>query len=153
MFARVEAADGTWSDEAIEIPDPRPYVESVRLLKADVARAKDLPVDSASVWRVDFSVLLNCGTKELRPRSIYQLTITDVKTNTVLLNERLSIDAETGLKGLWESLPSRLLSFFVRSGRVPGEIVVSARRLFRLLRPMCMSLPFKLSYSSKPAKA
>ena len=43
IFSRVEAADGTWSDQPLPIIQPRVHVERVALRKDDLTAAKELP--------------------------------------------------------------------------------------------------------------
>jgi hypothetical protein len=42
-------------------------------------------------------------------------------------------------------MPRRVLANIIAKGRVPGEIKVVSGRVFRLMRPLCMDLPFRLS--------
>ena len=46
-------------------------------------------------------------------------------------------------------MPPLVLRELVRRGRIPGEIKVRSGRVFRLLRPLCVELPFKLSLHEK----
>ncbi|MBQ6914391.1 MAG: hypothetical protein IJQ65_01625, partial [Kiritimatiellae bacterium] len=41
------------------------------------------------------------------------------------------------------------LQEIVRRGKVPCEVKVRSARMFRMLRPLCMELPFKLSLHEK----
>jgi hypothetical protein len=42
-------------------------------------------------------------------------------------------------------VPPQLLKVLIKMGRVPGELKLVSARLFRLLRPICLELPVKLS--------
>ena len=42
-------------------------------------------------------------------------------------------------------MPPQFLREIIRIGRVPGEVRVRSMRMFRMLRPLCIELPFKLS--------
>ena len=63
----------------------------------------------------------------------------------MVMDFRVSVQPEMGLKGMWESMPVQALKAIIRRGRIPGEIRVRSGRVFRLLRPLCLELPFKLS--------
>ena len=69
----------------------------------------------------------------------------DAKTGETVTDCQTSVVADGGLRSLWESMPPQLLKELVRRGSVPGEIKVRSGRVFRMLRPLCMELPFKLS--------
>ena len=84
-------------------------------------------------------------TKEPRPRCVYELKAVDLKTGTTVFGSRVSIHPESGLRGMWESMPVQVLRELIRRGRVPGEIRLCSGRVFRLLRTLCLELPFKLS--------
>ena len=144
IFARVEGPDGKWTDEPLAIPPPRPHVEKVSFAKADVQKAVDLPLSSKDVIELDFRILPSVMTKEPRPRCVYALVGVDGATGAKLLDSRVSMHPEAGLKGLWESMPVQVMNELVRLGKVPGEIRLCSGRVFRLLRPMCLDLPFKL---------
>lgn len=149
IFARVEVADGKWEDRPLEIPDPPLQAESVIFQKADVKAAQDLPFVKDDVLEIDFRMLPNVMTKEARPRCVYELKAIDPKTGETVIASRVSIHPEAGLKGMWESMPAQVLKELVRRGRVPGEVKTCSGRVFRLLRPLCMELPFKLSLHEK----
>lgn len=144
IFARVEGADGAWADEPLVIPPPRPLVEKVSFPKALVQKAVDLPLVSADALELDFRILPTVMTKEPRPRCVYGLVGVDGAGKKVV-DCRVSMHPEAGIKGLWESMPAQVMSELVRLGKVPGEIRLCSGRVFRLLRPMCMELPFKLT--------
>jgi hypothetical protein len=145
MFARVESRDGKWSDAPLPIPDPRPVVEKVSFRKEDVAKAKDLPLDQSLAVELDFRIMPNIVTRESRPRTAYQLTAVDAASGARTMLERVSAGPDFGLKEMWESMPPRVLANFVKQGRVPGEVKVLTQRMFRLLRPLCLELPVRLS--------
>jgi hypothetical protein len=145
IFARVENAPGKWEDVPLEIPQPRAYVEKVVLSKSDVSKAQDLPVVTGETLSVDFRMDIRIMTKEPRPRCVYELVAVDPATGERVIDSKVSVDPEGGLKGLWEAVPVRVLRGLVERGRVPGNIKVVSGRVFRMLRPLCMELPFKLS--------
>ncbi len=145
MFARVETAKDVWEDAPLQIPDPRPHIEKISFEKADVARAKDLPFETKEAVEVDFRLLPNLMTRDSRPRFAYVLGMIDPATGDRIAFDRSSVQADGGLKELWESVPSRLLKHLIARGRIPGEIKVTSGRLFRMIRPLCSEIPFKLS--------
>lgn len=145
VFARVENSSGEWHDEPLIIPDPAPYTESVVLSREDIRKAKDLPLVAEDVLHVDFRMMFGVMTKEPRPRCVYNLVAVDPKTGEKAIDERASAGTDSGLKGLWEAMPVRVLKAFIARGKVPGEIKVRSVRVFRFLRPLCLELPFKLS--------
>ena len=145
MFSRVEGADGTWSDEALHIPDPRPHVEKITFAKADLAKAKDLPFAVEEKIAVDFALLKGFATQEERPRCAYRLLAVDVASKEHIISEVVSPHPDGGLRQLWEGVAPRLLKHILARGRVPGEVMVRSGRLFRMLRPICLDVPLKLS--------
>ena len=145
IFARVEIAAGQWEDRPLEIPDPPPHTEKVSFPKADIKSAQDLPFVKDDVLDLDFGLLPNVMTKEPRPRCVYELKAVDPKTGGTAIASRVSVHPEAGLKGMWESMPVQVLRELIRRGKVPGELRTRSGRVFRLLRPLCMELPFKLS--------
>ena len=145
IFARVEIAAGQWEDRPLEIPDPPPHTEKVSFPKADIKSAQDLPFVKEDMLDLDFGLLPNVMTKEPRPRCVYELKAVDPKTGGTAIASRVSVHPEAGLKGMWESMPVQVLREFIRRGKVPGELRTRSGRVFRLLRPLCMELPFKLS--------
>lgn len=145
VFARVETGDGVWEDRPLEIPDPRAIVEKVEFSVETVRRAKDLPFDSGSAVEVDFRLLTGVGTGDVRPRSVYVLAGVDGGTGKTLFYLQTTMPPDAGLKGMWESVPSKLLETLVGLGRIPGEIKLVSARFFRMLRPLCIELPVKLS--------
>jgi len=132
-------------DEPLVIPDPPPYAEKVSFQKADVKAAQDLPFVRDDVLELDFRLLPGVMTKEARPRCVYGLKAVDPKTGAIVIDSRVSIHPEAGLRGMWESMPGQVLKALVRYGKVPGEVKTCSGRVFRLLRPLCLELPFKLS--------
>ena len=144
IFARVETAAEKWEDRPLEIPDPPPHTEKVSFPKADIKAAQDLPFVRDDVLEVDFTLLPNVMTKEPRPRCVYELKAVDPATGETAIASRVSIHPEAGLKGMWESMPVQVLKELIRRGKVPGELKTCSGRVFRLLRPLCMELPFKL---------
>ena len=149
VFARVETSEGTWEDRTLEIPDPPVHAEKVAFPKADIKAAQDLPFVKEDVLELDFRMLPNVMTKETRPRCVYELKAVDPRTGETAIASRVSIHPEAGLKGMWESMPVQVLRELIRRGRVPGELKTCSGRVFRLLRPLCIELPFKLSLHEK----
>ncbi len=149
IFARVEKSDGEWVDEPLVIPDPPPHVEKVVFQKADVKAAKDLPLVASDVLEVDFRLLPGVMTRDVRPRCVYNLIAMDASTGEKVVDCQTSIVPDGGLRAMWESMPPRLLHEIVGRGKVPGEIRVRSGRVFRMLRPLCLELPFKLSLHEK----
>ena len=152
MFARVEGEDGRWRDEPLVIPEAPKYVEQVRFPKELLARAKDLPLDTAASVAVDFRLRLGVMTREARPRTAYALVGVDGESGERIFFDQCSAGAESGLKGMWEEVPQRILARLVERGLIPGEIRLRSGRLFRLLRPLGVQLPLKFSlHDSLPA--
>lgn len=145
IFARVEGAEGSWTDAPLEIPDARPHVEKISFEIADIKKVKDLPIVADESLALDFRILPGVMTKEPRPRCVYGLVAIDAKTGGRVIDSRASVQPELGLKGLWESLPQQVLKCLIARGRVPGEIKTVSGRVFRVMRPLCVELPFKLS--------
>ena len=145
IFARIETAPGVWEDGPLVIPDPPPVQEKMTFAKADLKAAQDLPFVKDDVLELDFRLLPNVMTKEPRPRSVYNLRAVDPKTGETVVDSRVSVHPEAGLRGLWETMPAQLLRELIRRGKVPGEIRTCSGRVFRFIRPLCLELPFKLS--------
>jgi len=145
VFARVEDAQGVWHDEPIEIPRPRPQVEKVAFAKTAIAAAKDVPLKTEETLELDLRMVPQVMTREKRPRFLYVLAGVDTQTGAAVFCDKLSVDAESGLRGLWEGMPPRVLDHLVERHAVPGEVRVLSGRVFRMLRPLCLELPFKLS--------
>ena len=146
LFARVEGLDGKWSDAPLPIPSPRPRVEKVTFEKADLQRARDLPLVAGDALELDFRLLPNVMTRDaMRPRCVYALQAVDRATGAKAIDCRASVSPDVGLKELWESLPSQVLKALIARGRVPGELCLRTKRVFRLLRPLCLELSLKLS--------
>ena len=145
MFARVESADGVWGDEPLSIPQAQPYVERITFEKADLARAKDLPFVADEILDVDFRLLPTVTTCEARPRCCYLLAAVDGKTGERVIWTKTSVNPDCGLKSLWERMAPRFLKHLLARGHVPGEIRLVSGRVFRMIRPLGVELPFKLS--------
>ena len=145
IFARVETAAGKWEDAPLVIPDPPPYGEKVSFPKADLKAAQDLPFAKEDVLDLDFGLLPDIMTREARPRCVYALRGVDAKTGETVIDSRVSMHPEAGLRGMWESVPVQVLKELIRRGKVPGEIRLRSGRVFRLLRALCIDLSFKLS--------
>lgn len=152
IFSRVEAPDGTWSDQPLAIVQPRAHVERVALSKEDVATAKDLPFAKEETLAVDFRAIPGLHTVEPRPRVAYMFAGIDTSTGERVMRHLSSIAPDGSLRSLWENLAPRLLKEFIARRRIPGEVQVVSQRVFRMLRPLCTELPFKLSlHDSIPA--
>lgn len=145
IFTRVEGDDGHWRDEPMSIPASRPHVERISFTKEDLKVAKDLPFATEESIELDFRMASGLFTREPRPRCAYVLAAIDGKTGERIVWDRSVVNPESGLRGLWESMPSRILRHIISRGRVPGEIKILTSRMFRMIRPLCMNLPFKLS--------
>lgn len=144
VFARVQAADGSWHDAPLVIPPPRPHVEKVAFAKKDLAVAKDLPLRADEVIELDVQLVKGMSTQESRPKLVYLLAAVDAKTGAVVFRDRTAIRDDTGLRGLWEGMSPRVLEHFLERKAIPGEIRVMSGRVFRMLRPLGLELPFKL---------
>lgn len=151
IFARVEGKDGVWTDSPFEIPDPPPYVEKVSFDQTALKTARDLPVLTDFQIALDFCLVPQLMTKEARPRCVYELRAVDLKTGEKIISSRVSVHPESGLRGMWESMPAQVLRELIRLGKVPGEIKLVSGRVFRMLRALCVELPFKLSLHDRIA--
>lgn len=145
LFARCETADGRWEDTPLPVPRPRAYTENVALRTDDLKVAKDLPFEKDEALELDFRMVQGLMTKERRPRCCYRLLAIAADGGEKAIDARISIDPESGLKGMWEALPQQVLKAFLRRGKVAGEIRLVSGRVFRLLRALGIELPFKLS--------
>ncbi len=145
MFARLETAPDVWEDAPLAIPDPRPHVEKIAFEKADVSQAKDLPFEAKEAIEVDFRLMPNLTTREARSRFAYVLCAIDSSSGERFISDKVSVNADCGLKEMWEKIPPRVLKHLLARGRIPGEIKLMSGRLFRMMRPLCEELPFKLS--------
>lgn len=148
MFSRAEGEDGKWADEPLEILAPMPYVEKIAFPKAELAKAKDLPMVKELALEFDFRVRSDVVTKEKRPKLAYELRAVDAANGRVEFAGRMSVSQDFGLKDMWQAMPVLMLKLMVARGRVPGEIRVKSGRVFRLLRGMCIELPLKLSINA-----
>ena len=145
VFARVENEKGEWTDEPLPIPDPPPHKETVSFPKGLLQAAKDLPLVTDETWELDFRLTLKLMTQEPRPRTVYELVAFAGKSGEKLFERRVTLTNDGGLRSLWETMPAQVLREIVRLGKVPGEIRVKSGRVFRMMRPLCLELPFKLS--------
>ncbi|MBO5643201.1 MAG: hypothetical protein J6S51_04260 [Kiritimatiellae bacterium] len=143
VFTRVEVEDGQWIDAPLVIPEPVPIKEEVAFAKEMLDKAKDLPMKHESRLIADFDIVAGVMTNEARPRLVYKLTLTDEVTGA-RIEERTSLTPGTTLKDLWQQTPQRILFNITRNGFVPGELIVTSKRLFRLVRPLLLHLPIKL---------
>jgi len=145
VFARVEARDGTWADAPLPIPDPPPHVEKVSFRTEDVKKAQDLPMAQGEAISVDFRLCEGVSTREPRPRAVYELVAVDSASGESVVRLQVTIPADGGLRGLWESMPPQVLKALIRRGRIPGELRFASGRVFRMMRPLAEEIPFKLS--------
>ena len=145
MFARVEKADGGWEDAPLALVQPRPHVEKVSLAKGEIKAAADLPFVREETWDCEVTLLTDVVTCETRPRTVYSFRAVEAKSARALFDSRAAMDPDGGLRRLWEEVPGTLLKQMLALKRVPGEVRVASKRLFRLLRPICVELPIKLS--------
>ena len=145
VFARVESKNGEWEDAPLTIPMPRPHIEEVSLQKKLLAQAKELPFRKEAKIDVDFRMLIGVMTKEPKPRTVYALLMDDPDAKKRLVHSRTSVNPEGGLKLMWETIPSQVVREMITLGYVPGEMRCLTQRMFRLLRPICLELPIKLS--------
>ena len=145
LFARVERSEGKWEDAPLEIPDPAPHVEKIMFRKDSLAKAKDLPFAAGESVEVEFRMLLRSMTNEPRPRSVYALVMVDGASGECFSRSTTSVERDGGLRMMWESVPQKVLDGLIARGRMPGEVKVTSGRVFRLLRPLCIDIPFRLS--------
>jgi len=145
VFGRSEDAEGEWTDNPFIIPPPAFVAEKIVLTKEELVPFQDLPVVADFTLDLDFGLLLGAHTPDSRPRCLYRLLVKDAKTHETLIDAHTTVQSDGGLKGLWESMPHEFLRRLAPLGRVPGEVRVRSARVFRMLRPLCVELPFKLS--------
>ncbi len=145
IFSRIENNKGKWSDEPLNVSPPPPYVEKVSFSKPELQKAKDLPIENDEVWELDFRLTTKYTLSEPRPRSLYSLQAINSATHEKLIDTGVVYDKSRGLKELWMSMPPQIVREIIRLGRLPSEIKLVSGRVFRLLRPLCIELPFKLS--------
>ena len=143
IFARFEKAGGEWEDGPLAIPEPVPLVERITFPNDLLAKAKDMPMTPDAKVSVDFRMVPSLMTNEPRPRSVYRLSVRRLPDG-FNVEEHASVVGELGLKGLWESVPPRVLTVLVREGCIPGEMHMTSKRRFRLMRPIMLQLPIKL---------
>lgn len=148
VFSRVEDRDGGWADSPLALIQPRPHVEKIGLPKADISKAKDRPFVQEDALSVDFRIQLGVMTRERRPRVCYCLVGVNPKTSVREIFVQVSPNPEGGLRALWEEMPAQLLKLLIARGTIPGEIRVCSQRVYRMLRPLILELPFKLSMNS-----
>lgn len=144
IFSRVEKREGVWEDFPLEICEAPVHQETVSFPTALLDRAKALAMDNSFVLTADFGLLPNVMTKDLRPRTVYQLRVVDTSTSQSIVRQ-MSVPPGGTLRGMWESLPARILSIIVELSHVPGEIRMKSKRLYRLMRPLMHQLPIKLT--------
>lgn len=148
IFSRKEVKKGKWIDESLELLPMRPHVERVEYRKETMSKVKDLPVRKDIALEVDLRIVLGKATADPRPRLIYEYIAVEAATRKVYARRQTAYDPELGLRGIWEGLPGVTLETFLEKGLVPGEIKVKSKRVYRLLSPLTMALPFKLSLLS-----
>ncbi|MBR4354358.1 MAG: hypothetical protein IKP97_03565 [Kiritimatiellae bacterium] len=146
LFGRRQTDEGPWEDVPVPMVQPRPHVEHVTLPKADVAAAKDLPLLKDRALEVDFRCNPAYATQEAHSRIAYDFLLRDAQPGQLPVRLRFSVrPPQCTLADMWQNLAPCLLKEMVKRGFVPGEIRVRSQRVFRLLRPLTLQLPFKLS--------
>ena len=141
VHVRVDRNFGFYSS-----PIELPHFELVVLENGDCKLFRhDTGYMPTEVLHVGFGLVPSLMTKEPRPRCVYRLVVYDPASKTLVADKRVSLTPEGGLRHMWETMPSEFLRVLVESGRIPGEVKVASGRVFRMLRPLCMELPFKLS--------
>ncbi len=146
LFGRRQVNVRKWEDVPVPLVQPRPHVERVSLPKADVDAAKDKPLLKERVVDVAFRCNPHYTTTEAHSRMAYDLDVRDAADGKSLVSIRMSVrPPQCTIADMWQNLAPGLLREFVKLGFVPGEIRVCSQRVFRLLRPLTMQLPFKLS--------
>ena len=146
LFARVETKSGQWEDAPMKIPPFHPIIDRISIPKKVADAVKDLPIVEDFIIASEMKILQGVSSRGNRPKLCYAFVAIDAKSKTRLFRELMSInDVQSGVKGLWESLAGRMFDWFLKSGKVPSEIQLLSGRLFRYLRPVCMTLPIKLS--------
>lgn len=159
LFARWQNADGSWRDGEYRVPVNAisNYTEKISMSKADIDKAKMLPMHDGERWLAEFSLVDNMITNEREARFAYVFAVAkddgELKTAARLsVGSRIPgmpvADASEPLRILWEQLAQRLLNVFLEAGYVPGEVTVPSARLMRFLRPLAMQLPFRLALRS-----
>lgn len=148
MFSRAENAQGEWSDSPLPVSPAPAYVEKITFLKETMRKAKDIQFDKDCSFSVDFRLDVSRITKESRPRYAYVLAVADPAAGKAVC-ETYSVTSEMPLSALWQNMPSRFLDIVVGSGKVPGCVKVCSPRVFRMLRPLCIELPVKLSLNDR----
>lgn len=144
FFSRVETESGEWCDAPLVICDPLPVTETVSFPVATVDKAKSLPLEASRSIYADFSFVPGVMTKDPKPRTVYRLSVKDLQSGELFTRD-MSMPVGGTLKGMWERLPSDILSLLVERSFIPGEIKMKSKRLFRLMRPLMHQLPVKLS--------
>lgn len=145
IFARREAGRGKWVDEELKLIPMRPHVEHIEYRREMMKKAKDLPVKKDIAFEVDLRIVFGKATNEPRPKLIYEYIAVDASSRKVVARRQTAFDQEKGLRGIWEGLPGLMLETFLEKGMIPGEIKVKSKRVYRLLGPLTMELPFRLS--------
>jgi hypothetical protein len=104
---------------------------------------------------MDFRINPALVTKDARQRLVYTLSLVDAAKGESLGACNFSVAQKDGsLADLWQPLAGIVLDRFVALGWIPGEIKMMSGRLFRMLRPLCLELPVKLSlHDSLPSLA
>ena len=146
LFARIETKSGLWEDAPMKIPPFHPIVDRISVPKKTADAVKDLPIVDDFVIAAEMRILQGISSRDKRPKLCYAFVAIDAKSKKRLFRELMSIsDVQSGVKGLWESLVGRMFDWFLKNGKVPSEVQLLSGRLFRYLRPVCMTLPVKLS--------
>ena len=145
MFARIEGPDGVWNDAAMPIPPPQQHVEQIVLASALLNSVKDMPFTQDMRVAIDYHMNVMKMTKEARARYPYVFRMIDANTRELLCEKEYLSNPEDGLRGIWEHLPQLVLEGLKLIGKVPGEVITPSGRVFRLVRPLCNEIPFKLT--------
>lgn len=147
MLSREQGADGTWSDAPLKVVPPRRKTECVRLSKAALKVAKDLPILKDRVFKVEFGFDMRTFAAGFGgKRMAYRLKCTDSQSQETVFEQVFAVQPpELNIQDLWQNVPDAVLQKLVALAFIPGEIVVPNARLFRLFRPLMGELQFKLS--------
>ena len=147
IFARVENKDGTWCDAPLSIPDICPHTEHFSIPVEELKQVKDMPFVADRTVEFDCR-LTTLVEKANASRRVYMTIGVDSANPSRAMLLADTIDPDTGLRGIWETLPCRFMTMLRECKCVPGNIRVCSKRVFRLLRPLCSELPFRLSLNS-----
>lgn len=152
MFSRRQLPSGEWEDAPLKVVPPHRLAESVRLPKDDLRVAKDLPMLKDRSLRVEFGLDVTRVSADKERKFAYVLKGIDEKGGETLFDVTAFVHPpERMIRDIWQEMPSECLRQIVALGFVPSEIRVGDMRLFRLLRPLTIELPFRLVLNQKSA--